>query len=31
MQAAHRGHLEMVKYLVQAGADKEKENQVSMV
>jgi hypothetical protein len=32
MQAARHGHLEVVKYLVQeAGADKEKENTVSVV
>jgi hypothetical protein len=32
MQAAIRGRLEVVKYLVQeAGADKEKENKVSAV
>jgi ankyrin repeat protein len=29
MRAAEQGHLEVVKYLVQAGADKEKEDKVS--
>jgi hypothetical protein len=32
MQAAEKGHLEVVKYLVEeAGADKEKKNRVSVV
>jgi ankyrin repeat protein len=30
MQAAENGHLEVVKYLVQAGADMDKENKVIM-
>jgi hypothetical protein len=28
MRAAQKGHLEVVKYLVQAGADKERKNKV---
>jgi hypothetical protein len=32
MQAANRGHLEVVKYLVQeAGADKDKADKVSVL
>jgi hypothetical protein len=31
MQAAGNGHLEVVKVLVQAGADKEKQNKVGIV
>jgi hypothetical protein len=31
MWAAYFGHLELVKMLVQAGADKEKQHQVSAV
>jgi hypothetical protein len=31
MLAAEKGHLEVVKVLVQAGADREKESKVSVV
>jgi hypothetical protein len=29
--AAEKGHLEVVKFLVQAGADRDIENEVSVV